>query len=465
MPYEFIDEPAGGRYEFIDDLSPSQRRPAGLHTFADRAKPQPKSPTLKEQAKRQSGLLARNALNTVAALPLAALEGGAGVANLVTGGDMSFSRQWQEGLDRIGLPRPETLIEKGTEIATAALGGSKLPTPGISNPAPAAFGRTPPPSQASLEAGRRLGLVVPPTTVNPSGTNKTLEAIAGKLTTAQLASAKNTSGFTDAAKRSIGLSDDAPLTMEAIDAVRAEAGKAYEAIAKLGVFDATGVSLPKDVAVRSGISPLLPGSKTKSVDAAELLRGWKQANADSTAYFRAYQRDANPETLAKAKAAKDAAKQIHDFMFKKVSEIDRDMAAALKPARELIAKTYSVEDAFNPSTGNVSGTKLARQIDKGKPLSGELKAAANFAQAFPKAAREFNESLPGISPLDFYASGGVSAMSQQPWYLLYPFLRQGVRAGLLSPTGQRLLTTPRGPVAPGSKMGLLNASVVEQQGF
>jgi hypothetical protein len=114
-----------------------------------------------------------------------------------------------------------------------------------------------------------------------------------------------------------------------------------------------------------------------------------------------------------------------------------------------------VQKALNATTGNVSATKLGQQLGRGKPLSGELKQAGQFAQAFPKAAREFNESLPGVSPLDFYATGGAAAVTNQPWYLLYPFVRQGVRNALLSPTGQKLAVPGQGgPIDPRIAAGL-----------
>jgi hypothetical protein len=99
--------------------------------------------------------------------------------------------------------------------------------------------------------------------------------------------------------------------------------------------------------------------------------------------------------------------------------------------------SHTVENALTEATGNVSATKLGQQLTKGKPLSGELETAARFAQAFPKAAKEVNESMPGISPLDYYGSVGAAGLFQNPTLLMIPAIRMGIREALLSPWGQK----------------------------
>ena len=424
---------------------------------------QPSRRSALDEAKRQGGLLGRSTLNAVAALPLTALEGGAGLANLATGGDFSFRKQWDEGLDKLGFPRPEAPVERITDFAAQALIGSKIPAPGIANPAPANFTRNAmDPRAATFAASREAGYVVPPSTTNPTGVNRALEGIAGKLTTAQLASAKNQGVTNSLAKRALGLSDDAPLTQEALEALRNEAGGAYQAIRGAGamqVDDALTRDLDGIVAQFQGPSrsfPLTPPSPAVArVNALRQGEGGQPLTqfdaGDALDQIRLLRDEASKAYAGGDKslgaALKKAATSMEDAIERNLEGMGEPGAQLLKnfrEARKLIAKTYSVEKAFNPATGNVSGTKLGQQLSRGKPLSGELEQAGRFAQAFPKAALEFNESLPGISPLDFYATGGASALTKEPMYLLYPFLRQAVREGLLSGPGQAL-AQPRGP--------------------
>ena len=119
-------------------------------------------------------------------------------------------------------------------------------------------------------------------------------------------------------------------------------------------------------------------------------------------------------------------------------------------SRELIAKTYSVEKALNTTTGNVDAKNLAKQLDKGKPLSGELKQAAEFAARFPKAAQtiEGMGSLPQTSPLDWAAFGGIGAATANPLMLLGVGARPAARAAVLSGPVQRGLQKAPSQVSP-----------------
>lgn len=363
-----------------------------------------------------------------------------------------------------------------------------------------------PEAASAIQAARDAGYVIPPTQANPTLANRALEGFSGKLTTAQNASARNQAVTNSAAARAIGLPEGAQITPEALDAVRAEAGKAYAAISKLGPLDAAGAKLPADVSVKSFTDPLTMGPRS-TVDAGELVRAWKQANSNATSYYRAYGRDANPETLAKAKAAAADAKSVDDFLNKSlttapevggkssdqlitelskgyispgdflrqsvakpaegeaVAAKNQDLLDALKAARVRIAKTYSVEAAMNPATGTVDANVLAKQLAKGKVLTGDLKSAADFASRFPKAAQtpERMGSLPGSSPLDFAAAGGMSAATGNPLMMASVLARPAARSLTLSPMVQNRLIQSGGD--PNALMQLLSNEQLAQLGY
>lgn len=288
-----------------------------------------------------------------------------------------------------------------------------------------------PQMRAAIESARAAGYVIPPSQARDSAINKTLEGISGKASVSQAASMKNQAITNRLANETLGIAPDVQLGPEVLDAVRKEAGKAYEAVAGLGDFAVTGgVKLPKEVGVRSVLDPytMTPSNK---VDAGELVRAWKQANADATAYYRAYGRDANPETLAKAKGAAETAKKVDEFLSTQLknAKLD-DMLDALKAARVQIAKTYSVENALNPVTGNVDAKKFASQLEKGKVLSGGIKTAGKFASQFKQAAQmpEKMGSTPGFSPLDVVLAGGASAALGDVSGAALGFLRPATRA-------------------------------------
>lgn len=319
------------------------------------------------------------------------------------------------------------------EAGTGAAIGAALP--GVSNVLAGARrlvrgAEQTPQMQEAIKLARKAGYVVPPSQARDSAINKTLEGVAGKASVSQAASIKNQPMTNRLANETIGISPDVQLTPEVLDAVRKEAGKAYEAVAGLGDFAVTGgVKLPAEVNVKSVLDPYVMTSSNK-VDAGELVRAWKQANADATAYYRAYGRDANPETLAKAKSAADTAKKVDEFLSAQLknAKLD-DMLDALKAARVQIAKTYSVEKALNPVTGNVDANVFFQDLKKGKALSGGIETAARFAGQFPKAVQlpEKMGSTPGFSPLDVIMAGGASAALGDISGAALGFLRPAIR--------------------------------------
>jgi hypothetical protein len=449
MP-QIIDVPGVGEVEFPDDMTDDQ-----IVAAIKGQKPR----TTGQEVGRQLNLTGRAVVEGAAAIPLAAADFGMGVRNLITGeGRESPSSMFSGALDKLYGAR-ETNLEKGVGIASSALAGAKVPVPSVKAPAPASFTRPLTQSQTVLQKGQGAGYVVPPPTSNPTAVNKVLEGVAGKLTTAQQASAQNQSVTNRLAARALGLPEDQPITAEAIRQVRQTAAQGYEAVRGAGRIVADSefaAALGKITAKYRGAAKDYPELAQSDVDDIVTAINKPEVGADSAVDAIAILRDKADEAFSAGKgtvgkAYKDASRALENLIERNLAKAGKQGAAILKgfrDARQTIAKTYSVEKAFNQSTGNVSGTKLAQQVARNKPLSGDLRTAGQFGQAFPKAAREFNESLPGISPLDFYATGGIAGVTREPWYLVYPFIRQGTRNALLSPLGQKL-ATPRqgGPVS------------------
>jgi hypothetical protein len=144
----------------------------------------------------------------------------------------------------------------------------------------------------------------------------------------------------------------------------------------------------------------------------------------------------------KARAAKSLANSIEAQLETYAKSLGRnDLVEEMAKARQLIAKTHSVEKAMNPASGNIDARQLAKQLAKGKPLSAELKQAAEFAARFPKAAQavEGMGSLPQTSPLD-WGAGALMTAATGPLGLLSVGARPAARSMALSPMVQdRLL--------------------------
>lgn len=356
-------------------------------------------------------------------------QGGGAVGNALTraaGGGIS-------GAGSAALVNPE-------QAATGATIGALLPQAlqGVgavgraigSKIAPAAIS---PDLQAAAKSANDLGYVIPPTQVNPTVTNRLLEGFAGKLSTAQNASAKNASVTDSLAARAIGLPAETKLTPEVLDRVRKDAGKAYEAVADLPVRPAQKADLLSNKPAVDEVNP------------KDMVFDLRKARNDSTAWYNSYARTADPDSLAKAQAAKSAATKLQKELEDYAKSVGReDLVPAMVEARQLIAKTYSVEKALNPTTGSVDARKLGAMIEKGKPLTSELRQAGEFANRFPKAAQtpEKMGSLPQMSPLDWAAGGATSFATGNPMAMAAILARPAARAAALSKPVQNRLAQP-----------------------
>jgi hypothetical protein len=372
------------------------------------------------------GLLARglSAIPTVGTKAAPLIEairtsggGGGGLATRATGGAITGGA----GSALIDQESAGTGAAIGAAIPIVGATASKLFSAGAQQT---------PEMTAAINAAREAGYVIPPTQANPSFINRVLEGTAGKLTTAQNASARNQEVTNKLAAKSLGLPEDAVITTEVLDGIRATAGQAYDALASLPVKKG------------SKADTLMNIPAVAKIDPKQMVYDLRVARADSNAYYKNYARTADPEALTKARNLKAEASRIEDALENYAKALGHnDLLPDLRNARQLIAKTYTVESALNQTTGSVSAQKLASDLSKGKPLSEGLKQAAEFSQRFPKAAKtpEQMGSLPQFSPLDVTAGAGLSAILQDPMALATIGVRPVARSLALSPLVQNRL--------------------------
>lgn len=268
---------------------------------------------------------------------------------------------------------------------------------------------------ATLDAGTKAGLVVPPSAVDPGFWTNRLESIAGKAALGQQASHQNQGAVNALARAELGLPPNQAISEAALEGIRKTEGLTYARVANL------------------------------SRDAADALENLKQARADATAQFKFYNRSANPEALTKARQAAADAQTWENFLENEaIVAGKKDLIPALHAARTRIAKTYDVERALNTATGDVDARILGRALDQGRPLTGGLATAANFANAFPKYMAE-GAPAAGVSKIEsglaaLLAAGGAGTMGPAGALLgTLPLASAPVRAALLSGAGQRLL--------------------------
>jgi hypothetical protein len=318
-------------------------------------------------------------------------------------------------------------------------------------------GKAPSPQLAqSIQQARDLGYVIPPTQANPSMLNRIMEGVAGKISTAQNASARNQEITNKLAAKSLGLADDTVITPQVLTDLRNTAGEAYKNLGMSGqvIADKSYINALDDIAKPfitaaqgfpdappSPVLNLVQSLKSPSFDASAAIEKVRQLRTAADDAFRSGNTDIG-------QASKKAAAAIENALEGHLSKTGQgNLLTKFKDARQLIAKTYSIEKAANTTTGTIDAKKLAAQLQRGKPLSGELKSIAQFSQAFPKAsqATEGMGSLPQFSPLDYFAGvlGGVSTGGLGAGAILArPALRA---AALSSPVQNRLISNTAAP--------------------
>jgi hypothetical protein len=310
---------------------------------------------------------------------------------------------------------------------------------------------------AVLAQGQKLGYAVEPTLANPSMTNRIIEGMAGKISTAQAVAEKNQSVTNSIARKAIGLADDTPLDETVLNGVRQQAGQVYEQIRSLpGRVNADASyqgalldiakpfrRLAEDVPEEAGeqIENLVTQYSKESFDPSNVITLIQRRRKEASTLFKAFD---DPVKRDMAKAHRALADALEDLLERHVSASGSpQLVNELRQARQLIAKTYSIEAALNPGSGNVVARQLGNQLGKGKPLSGELLDVARFAKTFPKSVQEVTSSMPGVSPLDYALGAGSAVASQNPAALAMIAARPLARKALTSNVYQNAMVQPR----------------------
>ena len=391
--------------------------------------------------------------NAAVALPAAFIPG----ANTVAGASLIGAG--------LGLAQPSTSTQETlTNVAFGGAGGAAGQAvanrvPGMlrqwqTNAADDAARQAAQASQkfAAAKAGNQAGYVIPPADLNPGMISEAASGLSGKIKTAQVASQRN-QGITDSlARRALGLTDDAQLDDAVLADIRSKAGQAYQAVSKAGVVK-PGQSYADalDEAVKPFVSQSnsFPGRgvpkvvqeiqslKTNAFDAGDAIETIKVLRNEADTAYRAGD---NLAGKAYKKAATALEQAIDDHLVK--SGAPTDMLKNYREARQLIAKTYTVKNALNPQTGSVDAGRLAKDLQRGKPLIGELRQIAEFSQAFPKATQALKEAPKATSPLDWAVGAMSGTATGNPLMLAGIAARPAVRSVLLSQPVQRAALNP-----------------------
>ncbi|GKS91228.1 hypothetical protein [Acidovorax sp. SUPP2539] len=293
------------------------------------------------------------------------------------------------------------------------------------------------------------GYVIPPADLSPNLLTEALSGFSGKIKTAQVASARNQTVSNSLARRALGIGDDVDLNVDTLEGIRRTAAQAYAPVASSGTVipgKSYGAALDRALSPFTSQGSSFPGARVpKVVDDINALRTGQFDAGDALNMIRTMRESADisyraGEALA-GKAYKQAAGALEDAIeghLKGLGQPGGDLLKSFRDARQTIAKTYSVQGALNSETGAVNAIKLAADLAKGRPLSGDLRTIAETGRAFPKATQALKEAPKATSPLDWFGGTAAAAGTGNVLPLAAVVARPAVRAGLLSSPMQRL---------------------------
>lgn len=423
----------------------------------------------------------------VAALPLMSMDAGVATRNIIEGALTPAPKQTLSGLVTGAKPQggfqpyelPSTMFNRALdEYTLPPSGAGKVAEEVSSSLVGAAAGPRVPTTTATVKPGvaaaTGAGYVLPPSQARPTLLNQLTEGFSGKIKTGQVASLKNQGVTNGLVRRALGLRPDAPITVDTLRQVRAQAGKAYEAIDKLEDID-TDDSYHRAIAAvgRKYATSMKAFGRGKENPVTQLVArlssvsafsGEEAVNEIGLLREEAEKAAANRDK-GLASALRQASTAIEDQIDRHLTQSQPELVSNFRQARQLIAKTYSVQSALDRGTGDVSAAKLASQLAKDKPLSGELRQVAEVGTAFPKATQLPSKmgSVTHFSPIDTavmglegasgltaaIAAGNTKAAAAAAAAMAVQASRPAVRAAILSKTGQRLATqgAPRAAAA------------------
>lgn len=307
---------------------------------------------------------------------------------------------------------------------------------------------------ANTNLAREAGYAIPVSQSNPSSLiANSLDIVAGgRPKMAQAASLKNQPVTNRLAAKAIGLPEDAPITLSAIDQVRKAAhATGYQPISSAGTitpgpaYEAALDSIVKSTksaansfpgAVKNDIPALIDNLRVKQFDAGDALQMTQVLRDGASVAYR------NGDS-ALGKANKQAAAALEDAIDDHLSATGATEALKnFRDARKLMAKTFTVEKALNNETGDISAQRIATELAKGKPLSDELLSIGKMGRLSPKNVQSMQYATPAASQLESVSSTAASIAAGNPLPMAIPYARAGLRGALLSGPVQKMAGKP-----------------------
>jgi hypothetical protein len=273
--------------------------------------------------------------------------------------------------------------------------------------------------QQSLDNGKAVGYQSTPN-YDPQASllERAGQGIAGEAQTMKGARGQNQPVTNALAARAIGQDPASLITHPGLAAIRkAAVEQGYEPIQNLpGDIAADTQYLRQNQAIKSTHGNELSGNPDVVATADLLNRATFSPSVilDHISALRSRASDAFSAGRSDAAVAfRKQASELESLLDRHLQDQDNlptGMLTKYRAARQLIAKTHTIGDNLNPSTGNVNAAGIGQALKDGVPLEGDLKTIADFANSAPPLATVPNGTPQITSPINTMA-GTMAAHS------------------------------------------------------
>lgn len=317
---------------------------------------------------------------------------------------------------------------------------------------------------------RSLGFALTPTQAQGGLLGRIGESLSSHAKLERNLSRQNAQAVDTAAGNAVGI--NGPVTADSLQAAKAQHNAVYDEVGSLG-------AVPTDAAYQQALSAVqapgaasFPGAAPTAIDslraafdvpsfdAGDAVQMTRQLRADASKNIKApFDPERNALGFAQRNVSDALEAQIERHIGNMVdtaqqlglpSAVDPGLLSRFQNARQSLAKIHSVEDALQAGKGQaVSAANLGKQLQKGIPLSGDLRTIAESAQNFPRSFQDLDKirNSGPLSMLPTYGGGLLTAAHPSAWPALAGAVLgpPTIRALLGSDLYQRAAFDPRIP--------------------
>lgn len=363
----------------------------------------------------------------------------------------------QAALNQVGAPNADQFMtEAGLSVLTsplAAIGGARTPKPVAPLTA----------EQQAMANAVAQGLKVPPSQLTGGTIAASVEALLGKKAMGAQASIANKETVINQAKKVLGLTDAEDLTPDSFMNFRQEKGSAYQ--------DLRNFDYKADKKFLTNINDevqRLRGLTTTSPEQISTLKAVAKTNikGDDLVNNIIDLRDAGNSNVKSMDAATKrlgktqllAAKELEDIADRVLTKSGNDtLVSNFRDARRNIARSYTLENAFNEVTGAVNAKTIGNKMAKGQIVPEEMRAAGAASQFAPGYFAPPSQAASGLTGTEGLSSM-AALLSGRPDIATAIAARGAGRSLMLSGPVQRMMipTAPVvGPVRPSARPAVM----------